>query len=53
MPEEDRTGDELTQELEDAWNLYTRVGTRQLRRIDRTGYCMGKCSDICAEKEIK
>ncbi len=27
MPEEDRTGDELTQELEDAWNLYTRVGT--------------------------
>ncbi len=27
MPEEDRTGDELTQELEDAWNLYTRVGS--------------------------
>jgi hypothetical protein len=25
VAEEDRTGDELTQELVDAWNLYTRV----------------------------
>ena len=27
---EDRTGDELTRELEDAWNLYSRVGTIEI-----------------------
>ena len=27
---ENRTGDELTRELEDAWNLYSKVGTDQL-----------------------
>ena len=29
---ENRTGDELTRELEDAWNLYSKVGTDQLGR---------------------
>ena len=27
---EHRTGDEMTRELEDAWNLYSRVGTHEL-----------------------
>ena len=26
VPPEQRTGDEVTRELEDAWNLYSRVG---------------------------
>jgi len=30
---EHRTGDELTRELEDAWNLYSRVGTKPIQLI--------------------